>query len=66
VPDALVDQLLGHVRKDVLRFYSARVTEFHGDAIHKLEKFRASKQSDLNEWNIPESRRITKGSDLIQ
>jgi integrase len=66
VPDALVDQLLGHVRKDVLRFYSARVTEFHRDAIHKLEKFRASKQSDLNEWNIQESRHITKGSNLIQ
>lgn len=43
VSDTIIDQLLGHARRDVLRFYTARVPEYLRDAIHLLEKLRSAK-----------------------
>jgi hypothetical protein len=43
VSDTIIDQLLGHARRDVLRFYTARVPEYLRDAINLLEKLRAAK-----------------------
>jgi integrase len=66
IPDAIVDQLLGHSRRDVLSFYSARVTEYLRDAINKLEKLRASKENACQDWTVLKSRQITRGSNLVQ
>jgi integrase len=43
VSDTIIDQLLGHARRDVLRFYTARVPEYLRDAINLLEKLRSAK-----------------------
>ena len=43
VSDTIIDQLLGHSRRDVLRFYTARVPEYLRDAISLLDKFRSAK-----------------------
>lgn len=43
VSDTIIDQLLGHSRRDVLRFYTARVSEYLRDAIHLLDKLRSAK-----------------------
>jgi integrase len=41
--DTIIDQLLGHSRRDVLRFYTARVPEYLRDAIYLLDEFRRVK-----------------------
>jgi integrase len=46
--DTIIDQLLGHSRRDVLRFYTARVPEYLRDAISILDKFRRAKTELLN------------------
>jgi len=46
ISDSIIDQLLGHSRRDVLRFYTARVTEYLRDAITELERFRALKTNE--------------------
>ena len=43
VSDTIIDQLLGHSRRDVLRFYTARVPEYLRDAIARLEELRRAK-----------------------
>jgi integrase len=43
VSDTIIDQLLGHSRRDVLRFYTARVPEYLRDAINLLDKLRSAK-----------------------
>jgi hypothetical protein len=44
VSDTIIDQLLGHSRRDVLhRFYTARVPEYLRDAINLLDEFRRVK-----------------------
>ena len=43
VADTIIDQLLGHSRRDVLRFYTARVPEYLRDAITLLDKLRSAK-----------------------
>src|SRR4029077_1039471 len=43
VSDTIIDQLLGHSRRDILRFYTGRVSEYLRDAINRLEQFRAMK-----------------------
>jgi hypothetical protein len=43
VSDTIIDQLLGHSRRDVLRFYTARVPEYLRDAVNLLEKMRTAK-----------------------
>jgi hypothetical protein len=43
VSDTIIDQLIGHARLDVLRFYTARVPEYLRDAVNMLEKMRSSK-----------------------
>lgn len=43
VSDTIIDQLLGHSRRDVLRFYTARVLEYHRDAMSRLVQLRATK-----------------------
>jgi len=68
VPDAIVDQLLGHSRGDILSFYTARVPEYLRDAIHRLEKLREAKGTVSSTDNLatPPSRHIIKGSNVIQ
>ena len=48
VQDSIIDQLLGHSRRDVLRFYTARVPEYLRDAITRLERFRSEKTQGLS------------------
>jgi len=43
VQDTIIDQLLGHSRKDVLRFYTVRVLEYLRDAIACLDQLRTAK-----------------------
>jgi integrase len=45
VSDTIIDPLLGHARprRDVLRFYTARVPEYLRDAVNLLEKLRSAK-----------------------
>jgi len=43
VSDTVIDQLLGHSRRDVLRFYTARVLEYLRDAITRLDQLRTTK-----------------------
>jgi integrase len=43
VSDTIIDQLLGHSRRDVLRFYTARVPEYLRDTISILDKYRRAK-----------------------
>ncbi len=43
VSDTIVDQLLGHSRRDVLRYYTARVLEYHRDAMSRLHQLRIAK-----------------------
>jgi integrase len=43
VSDSIIDQLLGHSRRDVLRFYTARVPEYLRDAIARLVELRSAK-----------------------
>jgi integrase len=43
VSDTIIDQLLGHSRRDVLRFYTARVLEYLRDAMMRLDQLRAAK-----------------------
>jgi integrase len=43
VSDTIIDQLLGHSRRDVLRYYTARVSEYLRDAIDLLDKLRSAK-----------------------
>jgi hypothetical protein len=47
VSDTIIDQLLGHSRRDVLRFYTARVPEYLRDAISNMDKFRRAKTESL-------------------
>src|SRR5215813_8956303 len=44
VSDTIIDQLLGHSRRDVLRFYTARVPEYLRDAINLLHQLRTPRQ----------------------
>jgi hypothetical protein len=41
--DTIMDQLLGHARRAVLRFYTARVPEYLREALNLLEKLRSTK-----------------------
>jgi len=43
VSDTIIDQLLGHSRRDVLPFYTARVLENLRDAISLLDRLRCTK-----------------------
>lgn len=43
VSDTIIDQLLGHSRRDVLRFYTARVVEYLRDAMMRLDQLRTTK-----------------------
>jgi integrase len=43
VSDTIIDQLLGHSRRDVLRFYTARVLEYLRDAMVRLYQLRIAK-----------------------
>jgi integrase len=66
VSDTIIDQLLGHSRRDVLRFYTVRVPEYLRDAIVRLDRLRSAKT------NLPGVSRISalgrpagKGSSLV-
>jgi integrase len=47
VSDTIIDQLLGHSRRDVLRFYTARVPEYLRDAMMRLAQLRSAKTAEL-------------------
>jgi integrase len=53
VSDTVIDQLLGHSRRDVLRFYTVRVSEYLRDAITRLEQLRATKTSPRSDSSFP-------------
>jgi len=53
VSDTIIDQLLGHSRRDVLRFYTVRVSEYLRDAIVRLEKLRETKTRVPSESSVP-------------
>jgi integrase len=66
VSDTIIDQLLGHSRRDVLRFYTARVLEYLRDAMMHLDQLRTTKTE------LPDASRIDaidesarKGSILV-
>jgi hypothetical protein len=66
VSDTIIDQLLGHSRRDVLRFYTARVPEYLRDAINLLDQLRSvksqlSRSSKLEAIEGPQE----KGSTLV-
>ena len=66
VSDTIIDQLLGHSRRDVLRFYTARVPEYLRDAINLLEKLRSAKTGQSSVPTIEAIRDpIEKGPTLI-
>jgi hypothetical protein len=52
VSDTIIDQLLGRSRRDVLRFYTARVPEYLRDAVNLLEKMRSAKTESSAGSNI--------------
>jgi integrase len=52
VSDTIIDQLLGHSRRDVLRYYTARVSEYLRDAANLLDKLRTAKTGLSAESNI--------------
>jgi len=58
VSDTIIDQLLGHSRRDVLRFYTARVAEYLRDAINLLDKLRTAKT------DLPGGSKIEENEDL--
>ena len=66
VSDTIIDQLLGHSRRDVLRFYTGRVPEYLRDAIDLLDKLPSAKTELAGGSNIEviEERR-EKGPTLI-
>ena len=67
VSDTVIDQLLGHSRRDVLRFYTARVPEYLRDAVTKLEQLRAAKTGPHPDSSCSAlAAQIVKGSTLIQ
>jgi integrase len=53
VSDTVIDQLLGHSRRDVLRFYTLRVSEYLRDAITRLEQLRAAKTRPHSDSSFP-------------
>jgi integrase len=66
VSDTIIDQLLGHSRRDVLRFYTARVPEYLRDAINLLDKLRSAKTELSGESKIEGiEERPEKGPTLI-
>jgi integrase len=65
VSDTIIDQLLGHSRRDVLRFYTARVPEYLRDAINLLDKLRSAKTESLGATIEVVEERSGKGPTLI-
>jgi integrase len=53
VSDTVIDQLLGHSPRGVLRFYTVRVPEYLRDAITRLEQLRATKTSPHSDSSFP-------------
>ena len=68
VPDAIIDQLLGHARRDILSHYTIRVPEYLRDAISKLENLRRSKEVSpaLSDAKLHRPPNVLKVSNLIQ
>jgi integrase len=66
VSDTIIDQLLGHSRGDVLRFYTARVPEYLRDAIARLDQLRSAKTDLPGVSRISALERAAgKGSSLV-
>jgi len=65
VSDTIIDQLLGHSRRDVLRFYTVRVPEYLRDAIQQLEALRASKTQVAGIVSVSECDQSQVGSSKL-
>jgi integrase len=67
VQDTVIDQLLGHSRRDVLRFYTVRVPEYLRDAVTKLELLRKTKTEGPPAGSDPRATlaQIAGGSTLV-
>jgi integrase len=66
VSDAIIDQLLGHSPRGVLRFHTARVPEYLRDAINLLENLRSAKTGQSAAPEIGGIREpVEKGPSLI-
>jgi integrase len=67
VSDTVIDQLMGHARRDVLRFYTARNLDHHRDAIARLDELRRVKtEGSLKTVEPVPQFPIAKGSLMIQ
>ena len=67
VSDTLIDQLLGHARRDILDFYTGRVDEVLRNAVGCLEAFRSSKmKSSAGSGPVPDFDSFEGRSRLIQ
>lgn len=65
VSDTVIDQLLGHSRRDLLRFYTVRVPEYLRDAVARLEQLRAAKSAPHSDSSFSRfSAQIVRPSDL--
>jgi integrase len=66
VSDTIIDQLLGHSRRDVLRFYTGRVLDYLRDAIARLHQLRTTKTKVCAEFIVDASEeKPGKGSQLV-
>jgi integrase len=68
VSDTVIDQPLGHARRDILRFYTVPVPEYLRDAVTRLEQLRAAKtgQPHRNSSVPGVAAGVVRGSTLIQ
>ncbi|MFL6442854.1 MAG: tyrosine-type recombinase/integrase, partial [Candidatus Sulfotelmatobacter sp.] len=63
VSDTTIDHLLGHSRRDVLRFYTVRVPEYLRDAIMHLTRLRTEKTQKPNTFGDSQARQ--NGCNLV-
>jgi integrase len=62
VSHTVIDQLLGHSRRDVLRFYTARVLEYLRDAISRLDHLRRAKTESATELQLLTPDQLSRNS----
>jgi integrase len=68
VSDTVIDQLLGHARRDILRFYTVPAPEYLRDAVTMLEQLRAAKTGQPHrDSSVPgAAAQVVRGSTLIK
>jgi integrase len=65
VSDTIIDQLLGHARRGVLRFYTARVPEYLRDAINLLDNLRIAKTHLAGASKVQEIEELSEGGPIV-